>query len=617
MDAISRLRSLRTLHGDRPFLVDAASGSPLTYAEAWSRAEATAGRLHDLGVSRGDRVLVDGENSIDLALLYLAALGVGVAVVPIGEGVGARELERIADASWPKAVVARPQATRLRALADARALPVLDIGFKGRGGVELFDGVRSSDLASVHFTSGTTGGPRGVAHRISDFVENGSRFATALELGPSDRFHSTLPMTYLGGYYNLLLVPMLAGASVVIDAPFGALAAVDPWRVPIAQGVNVLWFPPTILAVLLRLDRGKGGRSYARDSVRFALVGMAPLSSELRTSFEEAYGLVVHENYALAETLFLTTSTPSRPAPPGSAGYALPGIAVEIADDGVVLASTPDLGAGYVVPGGLEDFPQRDGMLDTGDLGTLGPDGLRITGRVKEIAIRGGLNISTRGVEEGLGATEGIIRLAAIGVPHDVLGEEVAVVVVCEPGIDLVEVEPKLRRTANEVFEPAQRPAFYVQIDELPLTTSGKVRKGLLRDLVIDRLGLAPAAKGFTVDPPAKAHPAVLGAGTLAAPAGMVEIPPERLVARLGRSGECAIVVGKLKPAERVLLRARAPQLALLEVPDAELRGELVERGAVVVEGLDGLAQLDGNEWFVVVWPFDEARRATVAAFEA
>jgi acyl-CoA synthetase (AMP-forming)/AMP-acid ligase II len=137
----------------------------------------------------------------------------------------------------------------------------------------------------------------------------------------------------------------------------------------------------------------------------------------------------------------------------------------------------------------------RDGgWLDTGDLGILEADGqLRVTGRVKEVIVRGGLNISARAVEEALAGHEGVERLAVVGVPHPILGEDTAVVVTCEPGVTLEDVESELRETARRCLDPAQQPGLYVQIDELPLTPSGKVRARALRELVIDRFGLAPA----------------------------------------------------------------------------------------------------------------------------
>jgi long-chain acyl-CoA synthetase len=152
---------------------------------------------------------------------------------------------------------------------------------------EPFAGRSSDDLAAIHFTSGTTGTPRGVAHRIRDFVGNAQRFAAATGLDASHRLHATLPMTYMAGYYNLLLLPWTIGASVVIDRAFDAASLLRFWDAPRAHGVDTLWLVPTIMAMLLELDRGEEGPQFVRDRVEFVACGTAPLDPAVREQLEQ------------------------------------------------------------------------------------------------------------------------------------------------------------------------------------------------------------------------------------------------------------------------------------------------------------------------------------------
>lgn len=486
------LVSTASRHAERPFLVDGRDGAVITYGEAHERAARFAGALRELGVAFGDRVVVELPSSVDLALFYLGALHAGAVVVPVGPGFGRREMAAIVVSSAPRLALAA-DGSRMAAAAAEAGVRVCGLDAV-RSGSPIEAQAGEEALAAVHFTSGTTGVPRGVAHRARSLFGNAGRFAGAMGLDSSNRFHGILPLTYLGGYYNLLLLPYSIGASVVIDEPFGAGTALDYWRVPESHGVDVLWFPPTIMAMLLELDRDGRGRAFCRERIRLAISGMAPLRPELRERFEEEYGIAVHENYGLAETLLVTSSTPARPSPAGSAGEPLPGVEVRVAA-GEVLISTPDLFAGYMDVSATELEPPDvvDGRwLRTGDLGELGDGGVRITGRAKEIVIRGGLNISTREVELALEGVSGVSRLAVVGVPHDVLGEEVAVVVVPADGRSLAEVEPELRRQAADRLDSIQQPAVYLQIDQLPITTTGKVRAQVLRDLVAERLGAVP-----------------------------------------------------------------------------------------------------------------------------
>lgn len=524
--AVERLQSTFERRADAPLLVDGATGHTLTYGEAQQLALALATELGERGVSRGDRIAVALPNGAEMALVYLAALLRGIAVVPVGVAFGRRELRDVLSGSRPvlaltggerphEALVDAAQATGVAGLSLAVAGTPGDLDpFAASAGAEgtPFEGVTDDDLASIHFTSGSTGTPRGVGHRLRDFVANAERYASACGLDESHRFHCALPMTYMAGYYNLLLLPLTIGASVVLDRSFDARSVLDFWSVADRHDADVLWLVPTIMAMLLKLDRAETGRAYTRERVRHVACGTAPLDPELRATFEREYGVTVHDSYGLSETLLATASTPERPSPPRGVGRALPGVEVAVATDtpgaaGAILIRSADTTLGYLVGGSAEAElrfePAADhaGWLDTGDVGTIDEDGeVRITGREKEIVIRGGVNISAIEVEEALAGIDGVERLAVVGVPHGMLGEQVAVVTVCARGAAADEAESALRARAVDALEAAKRPDVYLQIDAMPLTPTGKVRKGALRDIVIDLLDLPAGAKGFAVD---------------------------------------------------------------------------------------------------------------------
>ena len=499
-------------HRDRPFLIDAQNdGAVLTYGEAHALATNVGAELRRRGLARGDRLGVALPNSVDLALIYLGALYAGVVIVPLGTGFGRRELRSILERARPAQVVTdtSPDA----ALADAAgavgvALTQLDprAAAPPDDGWRPLDGVASRDVVAIHFTSGTTGTPRGVGHRLSDFVANAQRYAAATGLGAEHRFHHNLPMTYMAGYYNLLLLPFTLGASVVVDRAFDARSLLSFFTTVGEHGADVLWLVPTIMAMLLKIDRGDESRALIAEQIKLVVCGTAPLSPELRAQFEERYGIAVHDSYGLSETLFAAVSTPARPAAPGAVGTLLDGVEMTVrpidgAQDGELLIRSPDTMVGYLDEGTEFVDPSEDGWLATGDLGTIGPDGeVRISGRSKEIVIRGGVNVSPVAVESVLAAEETVERVAVVGVPDAVLGEQLVAVVQMRGGATLEQVEPALKARASEALPNSQHPGVYVQIDELPRTPTGKVRKAAVRDMVIDQLGLPAAGKGFTVD---------------------------------------------------------------------------------------------------------------------
>ena len=493
---------------DRPFLVDVQGGRTFSYGEMHAAAGAAAAELRRRRARRGDRIAISLRNSAELAALYLGALQAGVVAVPLGSGFGRRELRSVLSRSAPALVLCDDD--RVGNVAHElghEPLPGLDpfTAAPPAEDWEPFDGVSSADVVAIHFTSGTTGVPRGVAHRLRDFSGNARRYAEAAGLDESRRIYATLPMTYMAGYYNLLLLPWTIGASIVLDKAFDASSVLRYWRAPMEHGADTLWLVPTIMAMLLEVDRDQAAPDWCAQNVRLAVCGTAPLDPELRERFEERYGVAVHDSYGLSESLLATASTPAAPAPPGTVGTPLPGVEVEVRAGGEIFLRSPDMLAGYVedaAAGRLALPLDADGWLPTGDTGTVAEDGsLAITGRSKEIVIRGGVNVSPTEVERVLRAQEAVDSVAVVGIPHRVLGEDLAAVVVLRDGLDLEEVEPALKSAAREGLEAPQQPGVYVQIDELPATPTGKVRKGALRDLVIDRLGLPPRTKGFTPDP--------------------------------------------------------------------------------------------------------------------
>lgn len=528
--AVSDLVRTIERNASRPFLIEPATGRRLTHGEAHERARSLAAVLREEGLRRGERLAVGLPNTAELAILYEAALLAGLAVIPAGSGFGRRQLRELLIRTRPHLVLAAGEESALLDVAGELGLPGRSIALAGagtRGELDLWSLPRASEasedirhgddrddrdddeIVSVHFTSGSTGTPLGVAHRLRDFLDNAARYAQATDLNASHRFHHCLPMSYMAGYYNLFLLPLRIGASVVIDRVFDARSALSYWDVPSRHDADVLWLVPSIMAMLLKVDRGDEGRAYCRERVRHLACGTAPLDALVRERFEDAYGVAVHDSYGLSETLLVSASSARHPSRRGRVGRTLPGIELRVptqADSpGPILVRSPDMTAGYVngcdADGRLqlEGAAGSDGWLQTGDIGAIDADGeLRITGRQKDIIIRGGTNISAAEVEHVLAEVQGIEHLAAVGVPHELMGEQVAVVFATADGASVAEVEATLRSAA--VAEGAAGADVYVHIDEMPLTPTGKIRKGALRDMVIDLLDLPESAKGFTVD---------------------------------------------------------------------------------------------------------------------
>ncbi|MBI4346891.1 MAG: acyl--CoA ligase, partial [Elusimicrobia bacterium] len=416
MDPLGVVSDVVRRNADRVFLVDTALGRELTFREF----DAGVGRLArllrspGLDLARGDRLVVLLPNSVEFAALYFAALQGGVTLVPLNGALHPRDLAFAVERAGAKALVHAGDFPALPASVSPRwRLPLWPFPDRQAGTAEP---ARADDLLTIVFTSGTTARPKAVAHKVGSLFGNALAFNEAVGLGPEHRFLHLLPMSYSGGFFNQLISPFLAGASVVMTPGWGPRTPLDFWRLPREHGVNALWLTPTMAAALLRVDRDEEGRAWCREQVRLCNVGMAPLPARLKRDFEATYGVPLYESYGLSETLLVSANRPAEGAAPGSVGRPLAGVEVRI-QDGEVMIRTPHLMAGTLdlETGGLE-ASDSSAWFASGDLGELDRDGrLRITGRKKDVIIRAGLSVSPRAIEEELLTHEAVDEAAVVG----------------------------------------------------------------------------------------------------------------------------------------------------------------------------------------------------------
>ncbi len=533
-DAIEILQQNPVKHGARPFLIDGVTGATLTYAQFHARAAAVGAQLAGLGLGKGDRLAVLAGNSAALAELYFGCLYRGVVVVPLNPVLSEAQIGFIIRHSGARVLVVATDVIKkvsVPALAkDGVRVLLLGAGDpatapKGGWPVDLpvfeslpaadgfvpLEGISARDDLVIVYTSGTTADPKGVVHRIGSLLGNGALFCKQLGITPENRFINLLSMTYLGGYYNLLLLPYTAGASVVVTRTFGADAVLNFWKPIRAHGVNTLWLVPTIMSILMELDRGAEGPEYARAHVKLVLAGTAPLPQPLRNDFEARYGVRICENYGLSETFFITTNTPADPGPTGGVGQRMPGVAVRLVDkagrdaeagaEGEILVQTPYLMRGYFNHDhGDADALEPAAWFATGDIGRWDSAGrLFITGRKKDLIIRGGINISPAAIEDVLHRHPAVRECAAVGMPHPLMGEDITAVVRLDEGADFGAVIKELKLLCKKQLAAVQQPSQYVELEEFPHSSSGKIQKAKIRLWLEEKLragGDQPAPAG-------------------------------------------------------------------------------------------------------------------------
>jgi long-chain acyl-CoA synthetase len=524
MGAIERLLSIPRENSARVFLIDDVSGETRTFGEFHERAIRVAADLSRRGLKRGDRVAMLLNNSAAFADLYWGCLYAGLIWVPVNPALSGDELGFIIASSGARLLVVSPEAAGIvdqdtltngnidvLCLLDTRgnASPPPEIEMWDLGALSEapdyvpLDGATDNDIVMVVYTSGTTAQPKGVVHRIKDHYENAAAFTDHLGIGPNNRFYCNLAMTYIGGCWNLLILPYFTTSSVVLTSAFGPTSAFNYWNVAKANGVNTLWLVPTIMSMLLELDRDTVGEEFCRQSVDLALVGTAPLPAQVRERFQERYGINVHDNYALSETLFLTSQIPDGPILNGGSGTLLPGVELSLLNDdgtpspsgeeGEIAIKSPGLMVGYYdADQQAPDVLPEGEWFRTGDVGIYSADrGLFITGRKKDVIVRGGLNVSPASVEKVLYAHPDVLECVVVGIPHVHQGEDVAAAIRIGDDADETSILREVIALAKEGLSPMKRPSKVVVLPDMPRNSTGKILKDRVRILVLDALGIS------------------------------------------------------------------------------------------------------------------------------
>ena len=341
-------------------------------------------------------------------------------------------------------------------------------------------------------TGGTTGAPKVAAHTHANQLACAQGIALCSGLAPGEGVLGGLPLFHVNALIVTGIAPMFSGTRVVWPGPAGyrdkALYA-RFWQIVEHYRIAAMSAVPTVYGTLAQVPVDAD-----ISSLRLPIVGASPLPASVREAFAAHTGRRLLEGYGLTEATCASTWTRPGEERPGSVGRVLPGQqvkAVRIADDGswadcapgetgVLAIGGPAVFAGYVTdprlggPRVSRDGAVRDGWLDTGDLGSVDADGfVYLTGRAKDLIIRGGHNIDPRVIEEALLRHPAVRAAAAVGRPDRHSGEvPVAYVVPASPG--RFEEADLLAWADTAIGEPAARPKHIYPIDTIPVTEVGK-----------------------------------------------------------------------------------------------------------------------------------------------
>lgn len=470
--------------------------------------------LKSVGMIRGDRICTVSHNHYDTVVHYYAAWSLGLAVVPVNLGEDDQRIAYILSDSLARIALVRSEyVARVRSLVEESSrVRIVEVNPAGKllllgdpdispANLSAADDGEESDDALIIYTSGTTGHPKGVVLDQQNLLVDATAIAAWHGYGPEQRLMCVLPIHHVNGIVVTLIAPMIAGASVVLMERFHAhsfFAVAREYEVTIASVV------PTLLQYLVHQESLSA--ISVGETLRHVICGAGPLTCELAMLFEERFNIPIIHGYGLSETTCYSSFLPlddSRAEHLSwmhehgfpSIGIPLPVNEMNIHNEEGV-QQEPGVRGEIVIRGrNVMRYYYRNkdanaaafshGWFRSGDEGFYLLDGrgrryFFITGRFKELIIRGGVNLSPLEIDEVLSSCEGVKSGISVGFENDWYGEEVGALV----------VRSNDTLTEEDVIDHCRKrlpfskvPKVVLFTETLPVTSTGKYQRNSVKHL--------------------------------------------------------------------------------------------------------------------------------------
>jgi acyl-CoA synthetase (AMP-forming)/AMP-acid ligase II len=470
------------------FIVEAESGQQMTYGHAL----AAVNMLMKFLGTRKHTLLLALPGGMVNAVLWISALSGGHQLVPLSPQASDEEKARLAAEYKPDIVFVeeRCDIAKYRYFqATAITKEMCERWIKRAPSLYLQPEMTQEGRVCLS-TSGTTGDPKGVELNERRVAWTADHVRSSHQLSSHDRGLTVLPFFHVNAPVVSLFASLLAGSTVIIARRFSRR---NFWLWVERYDVTWVSIVPTIAAMLLETEKP----AFLPGNLRFMRTGSAPLPAHVMRAFEQRFGILLIETYGLSEAASQVTANPLPPKQhkAGSAGVPVGTLLricrprttdgnddlvdVPVGETGEICVSGPSIIAGYRRQVGQDAF--QDGWFRTGDLGYLDSDGyIFITGRSREVIIRGGENIAPREIEEALLSNPAVREAAAVGRPDNIYGEQV-VAYVSVRGTWNEQMASDLRAYAAQRLSSHKVPVEIIALSTLPKNATGKIERRLLR----------------------------------------------------------------------------------------------------------------------------------------
>jgi malonyl-CoA/methylmalonyl-CoA synthetase len=484
------------------FLRNGQAETAMTFAQLQRDVNRFANALMDLGVQKGDRVILFIPKSVIAVVAHFALQTIGAMAVPLNPGFKKNEMAYLLGDADAKLIIVEPGKKRLVQDIDPKA-QLLEISTaKPYQNIEFFRSASATvpaidiypdDPGLVIYTSGTTGNPKGAVLTHRNLVSDARNIIRIWEITADDVLCHALPLFHVHGLCFALHTALLSGAHVRLLDQFQPESVVAELSRNTDDAVCSVFM--AVPAMYTKLMDFLGDQQLDFSHMRLFTSGSAPLLIKEFERMTKVFGLEPVEREGMSETGMNFSNPLTCRRIPGSIGIPLPGLQVRIVDPDTLDDVAPGevgelwLKSAAITPGYWRK-PQEtadtfmDGWFRTGDLGKIDADGYYyLTDRIKHIIISGGENVSAKEVETIINQIEGVNESVLVGKPDQKWGEKVVAAVTLKPGAQLTEAD--IKAFCKTHLHDWKCPKEIIFMEAIPRNTMGKVLKEEVRKMFL------------------------------------------------------------------------------------------------------------------------------------
>ena len=497
---LSLLRKYNDRHPDKAAIVDLEQDKSITFSELFDETNRIAHFLKDRGIGKGDKVAVLSDENLEKLIIWMGIWRYGAVVCPLNVEMNQTHLREILDNIGPNLTLCHED---LNAAALTDGIPGETMIFtrwntgammSGEFFTELADfpsvadieqSNAASDMAAIFCTSGTTSKPKSVVYNHLSYWLSGLSTLSMLGLNADDK---TLEYRSFGwnSAQILSLMPWLQTGLTMHIAPRFSHSRFFGWIQ--SHGITFAAGVPTVVSMLLNEPLGVAADDV--PSLRLMTCSTAPLSPEQWRKFEDMYGVTLLQLYGMSEAGWICGNRHDRRRM-GTVGPPAKHQEFQIVNgdgdpcptgiEGEVSVGGPQACMGTISPEGVyEDM--AGARMRTGDLAIMDEDGfVRVTGRTKDLIIRGGVNIAPLEIDNIVLQNAAVLEAATIGVPDPIYGEAIICYLVAKAGVELG--EDAIRRHCARVLSEFKMPREFIFVEDIPKSDRGKVVRDRLKEL--------------------------------------------------------------------------------------------------------------------------------------